>query len=194
VFLLTLGLVWVAASFVHELSHGLAAQALGGQFVWFCTWPGIQIWPHLGQPYDGEWGTSIAKTCYAMGPGWEDGGWQEGLVWLAGSGVNMVLAALALGGLWLFRPRGWLRRALIAETLMFEDILLYAILPEFFGLPHYLVYGGTRPEPVDGAEMLGCPRIAFVLAIALLSSVMAYGLLAYVKSSRDHTRTPTITS
>ena len=179
-FFLTLALVWIAASFVHELSHGLTAQALGGQFVWLSVWPGIQVWPNPGQPYEGEWGTSIAKTCYALGPGWEDGGWQEGLVWLMGSGANLILAALAASGLWLLRPAGWLRQLLVAWALMVEDILLYAIFPEWFGLPHYLVYGGRRPEPVDGAAMLGCPRWVAVLSIVLASALVVCALVVYL--------------
>ena len=59
----------------------------------------------------------------------------------------MLLAALALDGLWLFRPLGWLRLLLIAQALMFADLLLYCTPPEFLGLPHYLVFGGSSTEP-----------------------------------------------
>jgi len=173
--------VWIAASFVHELSHGLTAQALGGTFVWFDVWPGIQVWPHPGQRYEGDWGTSIAKTCYGLGPRWQEGGWQEGLVWLMGSGSNLILAALALGALWWLRPLGWLRRLLVAETLMVEDMLLYVVLPEFFGLRHYVVYGGRRPEPVDGAAMLGCPRWVAAALIVALSALLIGGLIQYLR-------------
>jgi hypothetical protein len=190
-FLLTLGLTWIGAAFAHELGHGWTAEALGGSFVWFSVWPGIEVWPHPGRAYDGEWGMSIAKTCYALGPGWESGGWQEGLVWLMGSGTNLILAALALGGLWAFRPRGWLRHLLIAETMMVEDMLLYVIFPEFFGLPHYVVYGGRKPEPVDGAAMLGCPRVVCVLLVLLVSALLIWGLIRYlliqVRAPRDAT-------
>jgi hypothetical protein len=180
VFLVTLGMVWIVASFVHELSHGLTAQVLGGKFNWLYVWPGIQVWPHPGQPYDGEWGTSIAKLAYTTGQGWGSDSWQDGLVRLMGSGTNLLLAALALASLWLFRPQGWPRRLLIAETLMLEDILLYTIPPELFGLPHYFIFGGSKPEPVDGAELLGCPRWVFVILIVLVSALMAWGLVAYI--------------
>ena len=158
-FLLTVALVWLVASLVHELSHGLTAQALGGRFNWLCVWPGVQLWPHLGQPYQGEWGTAIAKISYSTGPGWATEGWQEGLVWLMGSGV-----------------------------LMLEDVLLYATLPELFGVRHYVVFGGRRPEPVDGAAMLGCPRYVFVLLTIVISAMMLGGLVAYVLRGRVRKR------
>jgi hypothetical protein len=181
-FLLTVALVWIAASFVHELAHGLTAAAVGGKFLWCAVWPGIQVWPHPGQAYEGEWGTSIAKTAYATGPRWED--WQDGLILLMGSGVNLLLAALALGSLWLFRPRGWLRALLIAETLMLEDILLYAVLPELFGVRHYLFFGGSTPEPVNGAELLGCPRPLCVAGVVGVCALMIWRLVAYLRDSR----------
>jgi hypothetical protein len=188
VFTVTLALVWMLSSLVHEAAHGLTAQVLGGRFNWMCVWPGIQVLPRPGGLYDGEWGTSIAKLAYTTGPGWGTDSWQDGLVKLMGSGANLALAALALGSLWLFRPRGPLRTLLIAEALMFEDILLYTVGPELFGLPHYFFYGGSTPEPIDGAELLGCPRIVAVILILLASALMIGGLAAYLvrtRSARD---------
>jgi hypothetical protein len=143
------------------------------------VWPGVQIYPHLGLPYEGEWGTAIAKTSYAITQDWA--AWQDGLVLLMGSGVNLLLAALALGSLWLARPRGWLRTLLIAQALMYEDILLYVLLPELLGLRHYVIFGGSKPEPVNGAELLGCPRPVFVALIVAVSALMTWGLVAYAR-------------
>jgi hypothetical protein len=180
-FIATLVGVWIVAALVHELAHGLTAQALGGHFAWLYLWPGIEVLPRPGRFYQDEWGTSIAKTAYGLGPDWQEGGWQEGLVWLMGSVSNLVLAALALGGLWRFRPSGWLRRLLVAETLMVEDIFLYVVFPEYLGLRHYVVYGGVRPEPVDGAAMLGCPRWAAATLIVIVSTLVIGGLVAYLR-------------
>jgi len=179
----TLALVWIVASIIHEAAHGLTAEIVGGKCLWISVWPGVQLYPHPGQHYEGEWGTSIAKTSYATTPDWAP--WQDGLVLLMGSGVNLLLAALALGSLWLFRPGGWLRTLLIAETLMIEDILLYVLLPELFGLRHYVFYGGSKPEPVNGAELLGCPRPAFVASIAVISALMVWGLIVYLRRHRE---------
>lgn len=183
VFLATLALVWLVACFVHELGHGLTAAALGGRFLWVSVWPGFQVYPHPGQPYEGEWGTSIAKAAYALGQGWGD--WQNGLAMLMGSGTNLLLAGLALGALWLFRPKGWLRFLFIAWVLMLEDILLYVTLPEMFGLRHYVFFGGSKPEPVNGAELLGCPRFVFVTSTVLVSALLLWSLASYLR--RDHT-------
>lgn len=183
-FLVTFSLVWLASSLVHELGHGLTAQLLGGKLVWLSAWPGVQVWPNPGQPYEGEWGTAIAKLAYTTGQDRGTDGWQDGLVWLMGSGTNLLLAALALGSLWLFRPQGWLCYLLIAQAMMFEDILLYAIFPELFGLPHYIIFGGSKPEPVNGAELLGCPRWVCVALIVLGSGLMVWGLIAYVLRCR----------
>jgi hypothetical protein len=187
VFLATLMLVWTVSSIIHEAAHGLTAQIVGGDCLWISVWPGVQLYPHPGQRYEGEWGTSIAKTAYAITEDWAD--WQDGLVLLMGSGVNLLLAALALGSLWLFRPGGWLRTLLIAESLMIEDILLYALLPELLGLRHYVFFGGSKPEPVNRAELLGCPRPVFVTLTALVSASMLWGLTAYLRRHREATPT-----
>jgi hypothetical protein len=186
-FAVTLVVVWILASVIHEVAHGLTAEIVGGSCLWICVWPGVELYPHPGQRYEGEWGTSIAKTAYAITADWAD--WQDGLVLLAGSGVNLLLAALALGSLWLFRPRGWLRYPLMAETLMIEDILLYAVLPELFGLRHYLFFGGSKPEPVNGAELLGCPRPIFVVSVVAVSALMMWALVAYSRRRRETAQT-----
>jgi len=59
---------------------------------------------------------------------------------------------------------GGLRLLLIAESVMFADLLLYCTLP-LFGLPHYFVYGGHFPEPLRSAEALGFPGWAFLLLV-----------------------------
>ena len=66
---------------------------------------------------------------------------------LLGLAALLLLAALALGALWLFRPQGWPRLLLMAQALMFADLLLYCTLP------HYLVFGGSSTKPMDGAEI-----------------------------------------
>jgi hypothetical protein len=182
VFLGILGTAWAASLLIHELEHRLTAQILGGRVTQLNVWPGIQVWPNPGQPVDGEWGTSIASIAYTYGPTWgEDGGWQDPVVGIMGSGINLLLAALALASLWLFRPQGWLRPLLLAESLMFVDLLFYALLPELFGLPHYLILGGGIPEPIDNAELLGFPRWGGMLLTVLVSALMAWGWVAYVR-------------
>jgi hypothetical protein len=163
--------------FVHEFGHGFTVEALGGDFVALYARPGFQIYPRPGLRYEGEWGTAFAKLVYSVDQDWDD--WREGLVGLMGCGTNLVLAALALGGLWAARPRGWLRHLLIAEALMFTDMLLYTVLPELFGLPNMVFVGGRTPEPVNGAELLGCPRPLFVVLVVIVSALMTWSLVRY---------------
>ncbi|HSR31700.1 MAG TPA: hypothetical protein VLY63_14125 [Anaerolineae bacterium] len=188
VFLATLAVVWIASLILHEVGHGLTAQALGGEIVWLCVWPGVEVWPSPGQPSEGPWGTAIARLAYAPGEGWEEDGWQVGVVRVMGSVTTLLLAGLALGSLWLFRLQGWLRLFLLAQAFMFADLLLYCTLPEFFGLPHYLVFGGSVAEPLDGAELLGCPRWVFMLFAGLASGLVTWGLVAYSRRGRVRDR------
>jgi hypothetical protein len=178
-FLVTLILVWVVSMLLHEVWHGLAAEALGGDLVWVRIKPGIEVWPAFGRVAADPWGTGFTR-----GPGWAETGWQGEVVGVMGSIGNLLLAGLALGALWLFRPRGVLRLLLMAQALMFADLLLYCTLPEFFGLPHYFVLGGNFPEPLEAAVALGCPRWAFILGVVIVSGLMAWGVVAADGSSK----------
>jgi hypothetical protein len=184
-FLVTLILVWAASLLLHEIGHGLAAELLGGHVVWLRVRPGIEVWPSFGQPAGGPPSTAIAVLGYTPGPGWGENSWQGAVVGLMGSGFNLLLAALALGGLWLLRPRAWLRLLLIAQALMFADLLLYCTLPAFLGLPHYIIYGGHYPEPLRSAEALGCPGWAFLILVGIVSALMAWGLVAVARRGRS---------
>jgi hypothetical protein len=151
VFVVTLLLVWVVASLIHEMGHGLTAEVMGGRFLWFAVWPGIQIYPRLGQPYEGEWGAVIAKAAYAAPQNWEE--WRHGMVLLMGSGVNLLLAALALGCLWLLRPRGWLRFR--RETI--QSMLARGCAPSSSGLHARADRGAQSRLEQDDAVFVGVP-------------------------------------
>jgi hypothetical protein len=56
------------------------------------------------------------------------------------------------------------------------------------GLPHYLVFGGSVAEPLDAAELLGCPRWAFVALSQLVSALMAWGLVEYLRRGQASDR------
>lgn len=176
----TLSLVGVVSLFIHELGHGIATEALGGKFEGLYVMPGVQVWPHPGQPYAEEWQGYVGLADLRYDPDWALDGWQAGLVDLMGSGSNLLAAVLALGALWMLRPFGWLRRLLVAETLMFTDILLYTFLPQI-GLQHLFFIGGAYAEPLEGAVKLGCPAWAFMLLVALISILMAWGLDEFVR-------------
>jgi hypothetical protein len=187
-FVLLLAAVALGGLFVHELGHGITAQALGGRFNALYVYPGIQVWPEPGQPYDKEWGTAVGMADTDPGQNWPR--WKHGLEWLMGSGANLVLAMMALLSLWVFRPKGWLSRLLVAESLLYVDILLYTILPEWFGLPHWFFFGGDFPEPLVGAEWMGVPRGPFITLVLVISALMTAGLIAYVWPGRAPERWP----
>ncbi|NIV30936.1 MAG: hypothetical protein GWN58_16030, partial [Anaerolineae bacterium] len=176
-FSIALGFVGVVGLFVHELGHGITAEVLGGEFEGLYVMPGVQVWPHPGKPYADEWQGYVGLAEYD--PNWEIDSWQDGVVDLMGSGSTLLVAALALGALWLFRPRGWLRRLLLAEVLMFADILLYTFLP-LLGLRHWFFFGGDYPEPLEGAMKLGVPQWTFMLLVALVSALMVWKLVMFV--------------
>ena len=166
-FALILVLVFVLATLIHEIGHGLTAEILGGKFLNFYIYPGIQVWPDFGHPYTGNWDNSLAYMYYDYGPGWQPDGWQNGFVLLMGSGTNLLLATIAIVLLWLFRPTGLLRLFLIAESIMFLDIVFYTFLP-LLGLRHFFFIGGKIPEPLDGAMLIGSSRPVFLTAVFAL--------------------------
>jgi hypothetical protein len=182
-FLLALGLVGILSFFVHELGHGLTTVALGGKFHALYIWPGVQVWPHPGRRLTQHRMSNIGLAHLDFPADWEEEGWQEGLVGLAGSGSNLVAAGLALAALWAFRPRGWLFYLLAAESLLFLDILLYTFLP-LVGLRHFFIVGGASPEPLLSALMLGIPAWAFMLAVLLISALLAAGFVKTIQGAK----------
>jgi hypothetical protein len=65
-------------------------------------------------------------------------------VGLMGSGFNLVLAALALGGLGLFLPRGWLRLPGAAGAAIRH------VIERRLSVDHLLAFGGRMAEGVLG--------------------------------------------
>jgi hypothetical protein len=85
-----------------------------------------------------------------------------------------------LGALWIFRLGGWLRFLLVAEALMFVDLPLYTFLP-LLGLRHFFFVGGASPEPLEGAIQLGLPAWLFMVLVGVVSALMGWGLVRYVR-------------
>jgi hypothetical protein len=177
------------AMFLHELGHGLTAVALGGKFDSLYFIPGIQIWPHFGQPFNGQWNHYIAATFFSYGANWGANSWQDGLVAFMGSGTNAILALVALIALLVFHPRNWLRYPLLAEALMFLDLTLYSSLP-LFGLRHFVLWGGYKPEPLLGAEQMGLPEWAFLTLVGLLSMLMLWGWIKALRTASKPRKYP----
>jgi hypothetical protein len=184
VFLLVLGLVAVINLLVHELGHCLTMNAVGSECEAIYVHPGIKIFPlnEIGQKYGDEWPQgAVGATVYASAAPSE---WTRGLVGLMGSGSVAVLSLLVLLGLYLFRPRGGWRSLLVAQSIMFLDLLTYTILPRWFGMPHFFVAGGRDPEPLDGAIRMGISESVFITAVLVFSLLMTAGLIRFIARNR----------
>lgn len=177
-FLLLLGGFALVNLLVHELAHCLTMDAVGGKCESIHVLPGVRVWPvsQIGQPYPGTWNNYFGLTHFSEGaPSTEAGG----LVSLMGSGSVAILSALALAALFIFRPAGWLRYPLLAQSLMFLDLLFYTILPHWFGLQHFFFFGGSTPEPLNGAVAMGIPEPAFLAGVLVFSLLMTVGCAIY---------------
>lgn len=181
--LLALGLTGVLSFFVHELGHGLTTLALGGEFHALYVWPGIEIWPDPGQRLTARRMSNIGLVHLDFPSEWVEDGWQEGLIGLMGSGSNLAAAALALLALRALRPTGWRFLLLTAESLMFLDILLYTFLP-LIGLRHFFLIGGSHPEPLESALMLGIPAWAFMLGVLFISAILAVEFVKTIQGAK----------
>jgi hypothetical protein len=182
VFLIVL-IVFAAINLVvHELGHCYTINAVGGKCGGVYVTPGVRIWPlkEFGQHYPNTWKNFIGLTIYDQAAPTDQA---SGFVALMGSGSVAALSLLALFVLNIFFPRGWVRFPLLAQSLMFFDLLLYTILPHWFGLPHFFFIGGTSPEPLEGAIKMGIPESMFIWGVLIFSGLMLAGCLGYLVQS-----------
>jgi hypothetical protein len=76
-----------------------------------------------------------------------------------------------LFGLLIFRPQGWGRFPLLAQSFMFLDLLFYTILPHWFGLRHFFFIGGDTPKPLNGASK-EAPESMFSSGVSLFRLIL----------------------
>jgi len=183
VFLLVLGLVAPLNLLLHEIGHCITIDAVGGKCGGIYFYPGVKIYPlnELGREFDGAWETAVGATTYDQPAPTEEA---RGLVSLMGSGTTASLSLLALLVLYIFRPRRGIRTLLLAQSLMFLDLLTYTVLPHWFDLPHFFVVGGKSPEPLNGAVLLGISESEFITGVLVFSLLMTAGLVRFVTRNR----------
>lgn len=174
-------LLFILATLVHELGHGLTALALGGEFNHLYIFPGVELWPELGKAYSGFWPGNVALTFFRGGTHWQE--WQVGLTLFMGSGSTLLLSFVAVFLLWWLEPRRILEKFLVTLSFGFLDMLLYIFLP-MIGLRHIVFIGGDKPEPLLGAMRMGFPP-GFSLAVVLLASLLIFGVLVFYLFSRS---------
>jgi len=183
VFLIVLGLVAVLNLLIHEFGHCITLDKVGGKCEGVYVYPGVKIWPlsEWADEYPRTWRGWVGLANPAQSAPSES---VDGLVSLMGSGSTAIVSFVALLGLYAFRPKRGMRTLLLAQSVMFIDLLTYTILPRWFGLPHFFFIGGTSPEPLDGAVQMGISESTFIAAVLIFSLLMTMGVIRYVSRKR----------
>jgi len=153
-------------TFVHEFGHVIFGLAMGGeltlmQIAWLKIYPQIAFAPYYA-------------LGYVIISGLESD-FANGLMGLGGSlTTNLVAWVIAL-----IMVRIKFRR-IIENGLKFLglfgilDLPFYVVLPQV-GLQHWFFLGGSEPEPLLSARLMGISDPAFYLLVALST----FGLLFY---------------
>ena len=170
---LLIGFISVINLLIHEFGHCITLDAVGGRCGSVSVIPGVQVWPlsEFGTLEEDDWGNYFGRTVYVE-PAPEP--FDEGLVKFMGSASVAFLSSLALLALAIGRLGGWTAITLLIQGTFFIDIVCYTFLPHFFDLPHFFFWGGTTPEPLEGALLMGIPEDYFILG------VLAYGVFMLI--------------
>lgn len=174
---LLLFLIVILSSFnllLHEFGHCLTLDIVGGRCGGVYVLPGVQVWPlsEFGTAAEEPWDNYFGRTVYAEPA---PGPFEEGLVSLMGSGSVAIISTFALLALGIIKLKGWPGVILLIQSLFFLDIVTYTILPHFFGLRHFFLWGGTTPEPLDGAILMEIPEDYFILGVVAFGVFMLIG-------------------
>jgi hypothetical protein len=150
---------------LHEAGHALTAVLCGGDII-DIKFLNLQVWPAVRWiPWDG-----------LMGGIRYSGIDRNGLVTLMGSGLTALLGLSASVALLALRSRGCLWRVcLSAAALLPLDIRAYSVFPAL-GLRHWILFGGSTVEPLEGAMEMGATQTAYYAASAVYALV-CYGSL-----------------
>ncbi|WP_340679786.1 site-2 protease family protein [Paraglaciecola sp.] len=106
---------------------------------------------------------------------------QTGIIAFMGSGINSLLAMLALLFLYLAKPKGVLFFVLSCSAFLYYDMLTYVIFPRWFDMRHLIFWGGKESEPVIALLQLGVDATAATFAIVTLSvfqSILLFRVLS----------------
>lgn len=165
----------VVGTLVHEaLGHGATAVLFGGRVDRIVLF-NLQIYPSiLSDPHPGFLG-----VCYTSGVATSAGGaW----VSLGGSLSTLLISIVSLIIYYYKTPAGAARHLLFWLSLWWIDIFTYT-LPAF-GLRKFIIYGGTRSEPLEAAAELGFPPTIFPWAVFSLCALLLFLLLRRALATR----------
>lgn len=168
---------------VHEFGHGLSAVFQGGEIDGIYVFPGIEIYPDFGTRYQGDYPNNpgLARTSPGQ-PFFTDA--QSGFVTLMGAGATFAFSVVGLFGLYILAPRKRLLQFVwVALAIWYLDIVTYTFLPSI-GLRHWIIIGGSNPEPLNGAERMGISSGLFMAYVAVVGILWTAAIIAWISPTR----------
>lgn len=212
-FTLVIPLFFVLSVLIHESGHAIAGKLAGLGVPVVQIWPGVELSPIFTvTPFPEHWPANrvasvgfarheraavqfetgrgsqyaLPTPAFVNKPFYTDSKsmWAASVVGVMGSGLTYLISVICLLSLWLFKPEGTMRLLLFAGSLLFYDILFYAVFPTFFGLPHVIVFGSTEPEPVVHLAQMGVKPWLSVTTIIMLSAMHSVVLVTLLKETR----------
>jgi hypothetical protein len=154
---------------IHEAGHILTALIFKAKITNIIIMPGLRLYPNFEWL---AWQGMGGAVDYSLENGTP---FKSGLITLMGSGLPAIIGYLIMLMLFIMRIKRSRQIALLLLSLIcFWDIIAYSILPEF-GLRHWIIIGGKKPEPMMGAIYLGLNYSQYQLCLmlhVLLSNVL----------------------
>ncbi|WP_206486549.1 site-2 protease family protein [Thalassotalea sp. G2M2-11] len=198
-------IIFIFSVLIHEYGHVLGAKFVGVNNLNIYVWPGYELSPNFGRPYDGEWPNNAIgfgifspeinqnislNTDFLSGlssipslniqplkPRYQSiTKTQHGVIALMGSGLNLIVSIMSILFLYQFRPKGIWYFLAASGSFLFYDILFYTVFPLFLNLPHLIFWGGSKAEPIMGLSSLGVDQNISVTVIVALSILQFFFL------------------
>lgn len=205
IFSVLLPITFIVSVIIHEYGHALAAKIVGAPTLIIYIYPGYELTPNFGEPYEKIWPEgSIAFGLFTpkhdLNISFKEGGvaglssipslntqslkikptpitqTQHGVMALAGSVLNLIISFVSVFVIYKYRPKGiWFIIALCG-ALLFYDILFYTVFPTFLNMRHLVLWGGSVAEPIVALSNLGIDPNVSVTIIISLSAIQVFFL------------------
>jgi hypothetical protein len=189
---------------IHEFGHAAAIELFGGKPV-VHVWPGVQIYPNVGQDYShaytNDWpNTAIAATFYPpvkttnIAIKFDNSDFtllptlqmrnpvgnvfsyrQVGFIMISGSGLNALVSAFSLLLFYLFARKPFAYIFFSYGVFLSYDWITYVTIPYFFDIPRLIFFGGSYPEPLIGANRFGLSN-ELTIMLSMFMFVVIIGL------------------
>jgi hypothetical protein len=145
--------------FLHELGHAFWGTVCGGKLSYLQIMY-LVIYPQIALTSDFHLGlTRVEGLTY--------GSFEYGLFLLGGSMTTTIITWIVALVLLLTDFNERIKLTMRAFRLWgILDLPFYVLFPQI-GLRHWIIIGGSIPEPLIGARMVGIPDIIFYLFVFL---------------------------